>query len=102
MACQSDADASVSYYGVGLDGLLDQAATLKRPLLMHIAEKDAFVPPTAQAKIKAALASHKCAQLHVYAGEDHAFARVGGKHYSQRAANAANAATAAFFKANLA
>lgn len=102
MACQSDADASVSYYGVGLEGLLDQAAHLAHPLLMHIAEKDAFVPPAAQAKIKAALAPSKYAQLHVYAGEDHAFARVGGKHYSQKAASAANATTAAFFKTHLA
>lgn len=101
MACQTDADASVSYYGVGLDGLLDQATTLRHPLLMHIAEKDAFVPPPAQAKIKAALADNRHVQMHVYAGEDHAFARVGGKHYSQKAATAANAATAAFFKAHL-
>jgi carboxymethylenebutenolidase len=101
MGCRSSADASVSYYGVGLDGLLDQAAGLKKPLLMHVAEKDGFVPPEAQAKIKAALSGNPHVTLHVYAGQDHAFARVGGKHYDKTSADTANARTAAFFKTNL-
>jgi carboxymethylenebutenolidase len=101
MACQSSADASVSYYGVGLDGLLDQANGLKNPLLMHVAENDAFVPPAAQAKIKGALAANGHVQLYVYPGQDHAFARVGGKHFDQASADAANARTADFFKTNL-
>ena len=101
MACQSSADASVSYYGVGLDALLDQATGLKHPLLMHIAEKDAFVPPAAQAKIKDALADNGQVSLYVYPGQDHAFARVGGKHFDQASADAANRRTADFFKTHL-
>jgi carboxymethylenebutenolidase len=101
MACQTDADASVSYYGVGLEGLLGQAQNLAHPLMLHIAEKDAFVPPAAQAAIKAALAPNIHAQLHLYSGQDHAFARVGGKHYNKAASDSANAATAAFFRAHL-
>lgn len=101
MACQSSADASVSYYGVGLDGLLDQASGLNSPLLMHVAENDAFVPPAAQTKIRAALAGNGRVQLYVYPGQDHAFARVGGKHFDKTSADAANARTADFFKKNL-
>jgi len=101
MACQSSADASASYYGVGLDGLLDQAAGLERPLLMHVAEKDAFVPPAAQAKIKDALAGNGHVSLYTYPGQDHAFARVGGKHFDQASADAANRRTADFFKTHL-
>jgi len=102
MAARSSADASVSYYGVGLDGLLDIADGIRRPLMLHIAEKDGFVPPEAQAKIKAALSGISNVTMHVYAGQDHAFAREGGKHWNADAAKLANARTAEFFKSNLA
>jgi carboxymethylenebutenolidase len=101
MACRSSADASVSYYGVGLDGLTDMAPGIKKPLLLHVAEKDGFVPPEAQAKTAAALAGNRHVTIHTYAGQDHAFARVGGKHYDKASADLANGRTAAFFKANL-
>jgi len=101
MACRSSADASVSYYGVGLDGLLDMAPGIKKPLLLHVAEKDGFVPPEAQAKTAAALSGNRHVTIHTYAGQDHAFARVGGKHYDKASADLANGRTAAFFKANL-
>ncbi|MBL0928781.1 MAG: dienelactone hydrolase family protein [Alphaproteobacteria bacterium] len=102
MAARTSVDAAVSYYGVGLDGLLDIAGGIKKKLLMHIAEKDGFVPPEAQAKIKAGLAGNSNVTIHVYAGQDHAFAREGGKHWNADAAKLANARTAEFFKTNLA
>jgi len=101
MACRSSSDASVGYYGVGLDGLLDMALGIKKPLLLHVAEKDGFVPPEAQAKTAAALSGNRHVTIHTYAGQDHAFARVGGKHYDKASADLANGRTAAFFKANL-
>ena len=39
--------------------------------------------------------------LHVYEGQDHAFARVGGEHYDRAAAELANARTLAHFSGNL-
>ena len=101
MATRSDADCNVSYYGVGLDALLDEAAQIRKPLLMHMATKDQFVPPEAQEKIKAVLGSHGQVQLHVYDGQDHAFARIGGEHYDGAAATLANDRTLAFLKENL-
>ena len=101
MACRSDADASVSFYGVGLDGLLDLAKGIAKPLMMHVAEKDGFVPPEAQAKIRAGLAGNPNVTIHDYAGQDHAFARVGGKHYDKTSADLANGRTAEFFKKHL-
>ena len=44
MAEQSDADANVSYYGVGLDNLLGDLAKVTKPLIVHIADKDEFFP----------------------------------------------------------
>ena len=101
MATRSDADCNVSYYGVGLDALLDEAAQIRKPLLMHMASKDQFVPPEAQEKIKAALGTHGQVQLHAYDGQDHAFARIGGEHYDEAAATLANDRTLAFLKENL-
>src|SRR5260370_423379 len=51
MATRSDSDANVSYYGVGLQDSPGQATIIKKPLLLHIAEKDQFVPPEAQKKV---------------------------------------------------
>jgi carboxymethylenebutenolidase len=101
MATRSGADCNVSYYGVGLDELLGEAGAIERPLLLHMAGKDQFVPREAQEKIRAALAGHPHVTLHVYAGQDHAFARVGGAHYDRAAAELANGRTARFLKENL-
>jgi carboxymethylenebutenolidase len=100
-ASRTDCDCSVSYYGVGLDELLGEAANIKKPLLMHMASEDQFVPKEAQAKIKEALKGHPQITLHVYEGNDHAFAREGGAHYDAAAAKLANQRSADFFKANL-
>jgi carboxymethylenebutenolidase len=101
MAVRSDADANVSFYGVGIEGKLSDAKSIAKPLLMHIAEKDQFVPAAAQSAIKSSLAGHRQVTIHVYAGQDHAFARVGGKHYHKPSADQANARTTAFFKQHL-
>ena len=101
MATRSDADCNVSYYGVGLDELLGEADSIAKPAMLHVAEKDQFVPAEAQAKIKAGLEGHAQVTLHVYQGQDHAFAREGGEHYDKAAADLANGRTLDFFKANL-
>ncbi|WP_188262245.1 dienelactone hydrolase family protein [Azospirillum tabaci] len=101
MAARSDSDANVSYYGVGLDGLVGEAANISKPLLMHIAEKDQFVPAEAREKILAAVKGNPNVTAHVYPGMDHAFAREGGAHFDAKAAELANGRTAAFFKQHL-
>ncbi len=102
MGTRSDADANVGYYGVGIQDLLGEAKSIKKPLMLHIAGKDQFVPPEAQAKIKQALPSNPLVTLHSYPEQDHAFARVGGQHYDKAAAELANKRTADFFKQHLA
>lgn len=101
MAARSDSDANVSYYGVGLDGLTGEAASITKPLLMHIAEKDQFVPAEAREKVLAAVKGNPNVTAHVYPGVDHAFARAGGAHFDAEAADLANGRTAAFFKQHL-
>ncbi len=101
MATRSAADANVSYYGVGLDSLLGELDGITKPLLMHVAEQDKFVPPEAREKIVAAVPRNPRVTLYVYPGVNHAFARVGGEHWDKNAADLANQRTAAFFKQHL-
>ncbi|WP_119167375.1 dienelactone hydrolase family protein [Algihabitans albus] len=101
MATRSDADANVSYYGVGLEGLLGELPQVSKPLMLHIASEDQFVPREAQDQITAAVADLSAIIAHVYPGADHAFAREGGAHYDAAAAQTANQRTLAFFADHL-
>ncbi len=101
MATRSDADCNVSYYGVGIDTLLDEAGGIHKPLLMHIAEEDGFVDKAAQAKIKAGLSEKPLVTIHSYANADHAFARTNGTNWNEPAATLANDRTAAFLENHL-
>lgn len=102
MAARTDADASVSYYGVGIENALGEVKNIRKPLLMHIAQEDKFVSKDAQEKITAALAGNKNVEVRSYPGVNHAFARIGGEHYDEAAANAANERTLNFLKSHLA
>ena len=101
-AARTDADASVSYYGVGIESRVAEADKLERPLLLHIAEEDQFVPKAAQAIILQSLKNHPQVTAHTYPGCDHAFARHGGEHYNEAAAKVANGRSLAFFQQHLA
>ena len=100
-ATRTDVDAAVSYYGVGIDARVVEAEKLSRPLLLHIAEEDGFVPKAAQAVILQALKNHPLIEIHTYPGRDHAFARVGGEHYNEADAKLAAGRTQTFFKTHL-
>jgi carboxymethylenebutenolidase len=101
-ATRTDSDASVGYYGVNIPAFLSEAANIKKPLMLHIAGKDAFVKPDAQRAIRDGLSGNAKVTLHTYPEQDHAFTRDGGQHYDAAAAREADARTIAFFKSNLA
>ena len=96
-AARTDADASVGYYAVGLDNLLHEKNAIARPLLLHIAGEDGFVPPEVQRKMHEALGDHPKVTLHDYPGEDHGFAAEMGKRRSKEAARLADERAQAFF-----
>ncbi len=100
-AARTDCDASVSYYGVGIEGLTGEADKLTHPLMLHVAEEDQFVPKPAQAIIQQNLKNHPQITIHSYAGCDHAFARPGGEHYDETAAKLAGGRTLTFFQTRL-
>lgn len=100
-AANTDVDASVGYYGVNIDQKLDEAGKIKKPLMLHLAERDQYVKPDAQRKIIEALAGNRLVTIHTYPEMDHAFAREGGAHYDKACADLANGRTAVFFKQHL-
>ena len=100
-ATRTDADASASYYGVGIENRVAEAEKLVKPLLLHIAEEDQFVPKTAQGVILQALKDHPQVELYTYPGRDHAFAREGGEHFNEADAKLAGGRTLQFFQKHL-
>ncbi len=98
-ATRTDADASVSYYGVGLEDLLPEIEGMTRPLLVHIASEDAFTPPDSRQRVLKGLEHQPMITVHTYPGRDHAFARPGGEHYNAEDAALAEQRSLAFFKA---
>lgn len=101
-AVRTDADASVGYYGVNIPAFLGEAKRIAKPLMLHIAGKDGFVPPDAQKQMKEGLSGNPLATLHDYPARDHAFTREGGKNYDAADAKLADSRTIAFFKQHLA
>jgi carboxymethylenebutenolidase len=101
-AARTDVDASVGYYGVMIDQLLNEKHAIARPLMLHIAGADHFVLPEAQKAIHEGLDDHPKVVLHDYPGEDHGFAAELGKRRSEQAAKLADQRTEAFFAEHLA
>jgi len=100
-AARTDIDASVGYYGVMIDQMLEEKDAIANPLMLHIPTEDHFVGPEAQAAIHAALDPHPKTTLHDYEGFDHGFAAEAGKRRADEAAQLADARTRDFFAANL-
>lgn len=100
-AARTDADAAVGFYGVNIQEKLDEAGNITKPLMLHIAKNDGFVPTEAQVAVQKGLDGNDNVRLHDYAGMEHAFAREGGEHYDAENAKLANQRTLDFFNANL-
>lgn len=101
-AARTDVNASVSYYGVGLEGLLGEQHAIAHPLMLHIAGADHFVTPDKQKLIHEGLDDNPRVTIHDYPGEDHGFAAEQDSRRSEEAARLANGRTEAFFAAELA
>jgi carboxymethylenebutenolidase len=96
-SARTDVDATVGYYGVGLEGLLGEKHAIARPLMLHIAGADHFVTPDKQKLIHDGLDDHPKVTIHDYPGEDHGFAAEMGNRRSGAAARLADSRTEAFF-----
>lgn len=100
-AARTDVDATVGYYGVGIDGLLGEKHAIARPLMLHIPTDDGFVDKAAQRAMHAGLDDHPRVTLYDYHGLDHGFATEFGKRRNDAAAKLADSRTSAFFAENI-
>ena len=100
-AARTDINASVGYYGVGIDGLLRESQAIAHAVMLHIPTADGFVPADAQAAMHEGLDNHPKVTLHDYEGLDHGFAAEFGARRDEAAANLADSRTAEFFKTHL-
>ncbi len=98
MAARGLVDAGIAYYGTGIHNMLNEVDELPSKLLLHIAREDYLCPREAQSTIIHALAGKEDAEVVVYDGAGHAFARKGGDAFVQEVADAANAKTAAMLQ----
>lgn len=101
MATRTDVDCSIGYYGVGIQDALDEAKNIKGSLLLHIANEDEFTPKPAQEQITAGLKGNSHVTMYDYPDCGHAFARPGGAHWNQAAADQAGKRSLEFFRRHL-
>jgi len=100
-AARTDIDASVGYYGVGIDQMLNEAGAIAKPLLLHVPTGDHFVPAAAQKAMHEGLDGNPHVTLYDYEGLDHGFADTFGARRDEKGAQLADERTKAFFEANL-
>ena len=100
-AARTDIDASVGYYGVGIDGMLNESHAIAKPLLLHIPTADGFVSPAAQKAMHEGLDDNAHVTLFDYIGLDHGFAAETGQRRNEEAAQLADKRTADFFAQSL-
>ena len=96
-AARTDIDASVGYYGVGIDQMLGESHAIAKALMLHVPTADGFVKPEAQAAMHAGLDGNMHVTIHDYAGLDHGFADTFGARRDGDGAKLAEKRTAEFF-----
>jgi len=101
MAARTDTDCSVGYYGVNIQGYLDEADNIAKPLMLHLAGNDEFCPTDIAATIVDRLDPLPQTTLFEYEGAGHAFALAGGQNYNESASNLANQRSLTFLKDQL-
>ncbi len=100
-AARASPDATVAYYPGNADKHVREADRIANPLIVHLAEKDEYIPADAQRQIASALNGRQQVQVYSYPGRGHAFARHRGIAYDAEAAALANGRTADFLALHL-
>ena len=64
---------AVSFYGVGLPELLDEAKNVDCPMVFHCPDLDELMPPEGVAALREAFAGRDDVEIYGYPGADHGF-----------------------------
>jgi carboxymethylenebutenolidase len=100
--CQLDIDAAIGYYGVGIEKNLTHKNMIRKPMMLHFAENDGFVPEATRKELEESFIGNDLVSIHNYGGCDHGFARTGGQNYDKAAAEISDTRTLALLKKSLA
>jgi carboxymethylenebutenolidase len=100
-ATRTDIDASVGYYGVGIDQMLGESHAIAKPLMLHVPTGDHFVGPEAQKAMHDGLGGNSHVTIHDYEGLDHGFAETSGARRDEQGAQLADRRTEDFFAAHV-
>ena len=96
--CQLDVEASIGYYGVGMEKHLKNKNMIRKPMILHLAEEDGFVSKDIQEELKKTFKESDLVNIYSYAGADHGFARTGGGNYDKAAAEISDLRTLSLLK----
>ncbi|MFO1057371.1 MAG: dienelactone hydrolase family protein [Dongiaceae bacterium] len=94
-AAHAGVDCAVSYYGGGIDTLLDRKIAV--PMAMHFAGADSHIPMSAVDKVRAAFAGRPEIELYVYPGAQHGFNCSERASFDKPSAQMAHSRTIALF-----
>jgi carboxymethylenebutenolidase len=101
LAVAGKVDAAVSYYGGGVDAIIDEAKRIVCPLLMHFGEADTHIPLDSVQKIKKAVEGNPLITIRVYSGAQHGFNCDQRSSYDRKTAMLAYSRSAAFLHKHL-
>jgi carboxymethylenebutenolidase len=102
MAARTNVDCAVGYYGVNLQHYLNEVISIRRPLLLHVAERDELCPPEIRDRIVAKLRTMPHVSVEIHPNTRHAFALRGGANFDAGAAERADRQSLVFLQRNLA
>lgn len=97
-AAAGGVDCAVSYYGVGIDKILDETRKISVPVVLHFAGEDEFMPPEAVRKIRQQFSGHQGVEIHIYPDVHHAFSSPASPSYHKPSSDMAYSRTIALFR----
>jgi carboxymethylenebutenolidase len=97
-AAEAGVDCAISYYGFEINLALDLAPRVRRPLIIHFAEKDPQVPPLAVTRVKQAFAGRPEIAVHLYPGAAPGFDRKTRANYDRASAGLAHSRSIALLR----
>lgn len=100
-ATRSDVDCAVSYYGLGMESVLDEVHDIRNPLLLHVAGHDEFTTAAVQERLLAIPQQNPEVSVFMYPDASHAFARPDSLTYRPEEARLADERTVTFLEENL-
>lgn len=93
-----DVSCAVSFYGTGIEDMLDEAKSLSGRLVIHLPDKDKFVSADARRRIVEHFEGVKNVEVYVYPGADRGFSRRGSETYNRPSSYIAHQRTMAALK----